>query len=114
MIQKELFEQLTKETSLDEIQGYLSKVFSLRGFDGQNSDQQMLLLIEEVGELAKALRKDSLNHTIDQTRSSNYDSVESEIADVFILLCAIANEKGIKIFDALKEKESKNINRRWT
>ena len=49
----------------------------------------MLLLIEEVGELAKSIRKNNSKLSIDYNRIDNFDSVENEIADVFIVLLSV-------------------------
>ncbi len=73
----------------------------------------MLMLIEEVGELAKAIRKDTAKMGIDKNKISNYDTIESEIADVFIVLVAMCNVLDIDLFTALKNKEKENINRQW-
>lgn len=73
----------------------------------------MLLLTEEVGELAKAIRKEKNLMSIDNIKINNYDTVESEIADVFIVLCNICNKLDIDLFRALKNKEKENITRRW-
>lgn len=46
-------------------------------------------------------------------KQSNYDTIESEVADVFYVLSCVCNKLDIDIFNCLKEKESKNINRVW-
>ena len=112
--QKELFEDLNSANTLSEVQTYIGKVLELRGFSGQLVQNKVLLLTEELGELAKAIRKYSPNASIDHQRLENYDTVESEIADVFIVLVSIANKLNINIFECLKGKEKKNINRVWT
>ena len=56
----------------------------------------MLLLTEEIGELAKAIRKDKTSMSIDKSKINNYDTIESEVADVFIVLCSICNKLNIK------------------
>lgn len=111
--QKELFEQLNSTDTLSEVQTYIGKVLELRGFSGQSVQDKILLLTEELGELAKAIRKYSPNASVDHQRLGNYDTVENEIADVFIVLISIANKLNIDIFKCLKEKEQKNINRVW-
>ena len=111
-MQKELFEKLNKANTLNEIQDYLGKVIEIRGFSDQPVEQRMLLLIEEVGELAKAIRKEKTTMGVDS--SNSVDSIESEIADIFIVLVSVCNNLDINIFEALKEKEFKNINRTWT
>lgn len=111
--QQNLFDNLTQSSTLAEIQVYIERVLKLRGLSNQTVKDKLLLLIEETGELAKAVRKNLSGASVDPSRMSNYDSVESEIADVLIVLISIANVLGIDIFKCLKEKERININRRW-
>lgn len=73
----------------------------------------MLLLTEEVGELAKAIRKDTANLKIDSSKIENYDTIESEVADVFIVLNSICTALDINLFDTIYNKESINIRRKW-
>ncbi|WP_130812432.1 MazG nucleotide pyrophosphohydrolase domain-containing protein [Olsenella sp. Marseille-P4559] len=112
--QVELLRKLTKEASLGTIQAYLESCFSLRGFDGQGVKEKMLLLLEEVGELAKAIRKEDASSSIDYTRIASYDSVESEVADVFIVLVSLCNLLHIDLYDAFLEKEKVNVERNWS
>ena len=70
----------------------------------------MLLMVEEVGELAKALRK-FVGLKIDQHKATSYTSVEEEVADVFIYLLDLCNVLKIDLFTALKNKELKNEQR---
>ena len=64
----------------------------------------MLLLTEEIGELAKAIRKEKTTMSIDNNKIRNYDTIESEVADVFIVLCTICNKLNINLFSSLKYK----------
>lgn len=109
----ELWEKLQNDNSLIQIQDYIKNVISLRGFSNQNIEKTMLLLTEEVGELAKAIRKEKTSMSIDRSKIKNYDTVESEVADVFIVLCSICNKLDIDLFSALKDKEEENIKRKW-
>ena len=111
--QKELFENLKQSSTLSDIQTYIKKVLKLRGFEGQTAKDKILLLVEEVGELAKAVRKNSSGASVDPEKIQNYDSVESEIADVLIVLISVANILNVDVFKSLKEKEQININRKW-
>lgn len=73
----------------------------------------MLLLTEEIGELAKAIRKSETKMAINLSRIHHYDTVESEIADVFIVLLSLCNTMKINLTDAFLEKERINIERVW-
>lgn len=71
----------------------------------------MLHHIEEVGELAKAVRKKATNMGIDKTKINRYDTIESEVADVLIVLSTVCNKLDIDLYKTLKDKE--NIKRNW-
>ncbi len=111
--QFELWKNLKEDNSIYEVQDYIRKVIEIRGFSEQNIEKTMLLLTEEVGELAKAIRKDKTSMSIDKFKINNYDTIESEVADVFIVLCSICNKLNIDLFTSIKEKEKENIYRRW-
>ena len=73
---------------------------------------EYLLLTEEVGELSKSIRKEK--YTIDKSKADHYDTVSSEIADVFIVLTSICNALNINLFEAVVNKEKENIKRPWS
>ena len=58
--QVELWNKLDEKNSLQEVQNYIKEVIKIRGFSEQEIEKTMLLLIEEVGELAKAIRKNGV------------------------------------------------------
>lgn len=111
--QKELLASLKNESSIDEVQEYIKKIISIRGFDKKSIQDEMLLLLEETGELAKAIRKTLPDATIDYDKIENYTDIEEEIADVFIVLNVICNKLDINLYKALRDKEEKNIERKW-
>lgn len=111
--QLELWNNLNESYTLYEIQKYIKNVIKLRGFEGQEIEKIMLLLLEEVGELAKAIRKNATDMKIDNSKINNYDTIESEVADVFIVLTSICNKLDIDLYKALKDKEENNIKRSW-
>ena len=114
MNQKELLNEITEKSSLPQVQEYIKKVVELRGFATQPVQETMLLLLEETGELAKAIRKTATNMSVDIDNMQNYDTVESEVADVFFVLTAVCNQMNINLLDALREKEKKNCERNWS
>lgn len=113
MEQMLLLKLLNKEDSLDTIQNYIHQVIQMRGFSEQPVEKELLLLTEEVGELAKSIRKENAHMGIDLHKIQNYDSIESEVADVFIVLMSICNTLEINLFGALVAKEMINVNRSW-
>ncbi|MCI8778779.1 MAG: nucleotide pyrophosphohydrolase [Bacilli bacterium] len=111
--QKNLYSKLNSNMDLNEIQDYIKKVIEIRGFGNQPIEQAMLLLVEEVGELAKAIRKEKTNMCIDKSKINNYDTVEGEIADVFIVLNTVCNLLNINLYDVFYAKEKVNVERSW-
>ena len=112
--QQKLLNKLSKESSINEIQNYIKKIMEIRGFNKEKSSEKILLLIEEVGELAKDIRKNENKLGIDKTKEYNYSSIESEIADIFIVLLSICDVLNINLFRAFLEKEKENIQRIWS
>ena len=106
--QQLLLKKLSNESSINEIQSYIKEIMKMRGFN------KILLLVEEVGELAKAIRKNERKLGIDKTKEYNYSSIESEIADVFIVLLSICDILNIDLFKAFLDKEEENIKRTWS
>ena len=95
-----------------ELQNYINNVLEIRGFNNQSIELKLMLLMEEVGELAKSIRKNSTRLPIDRCKINNYSSIE-EIADVLIVLFSIANKLQIDLYDAFLKKKKENIKRKW-
>lgn len=111
--QENLLQCLSDKSSLDEIQEYIAKIMKIRGFTGQTEQDKLMLLIEEVGELAKALRKQGNYLAVDQTLMKHYTPVKEELADVFIVLMSLCDILNISLWDSFYFKEGKNVTRRW-
>lgn len=111
--QSELYELLNEKNTLNEIQNHIKEVIKIRGFSEQKVQDKMLLLLEETGELAKAIRKTIPEASVDYERIENYTDIEEEVADVFIVLVSICNRLNINLYDAIIKKEEKNIKRQW-
>ncbi|MFR5765573.1 MAG: MazG nucleotide pyrophosphohydrolase domain-containing protein [Clostridia bacterium] len=103
--QLDLWNKLNEKNTLQEVQQYIKNVIKIRGFSNQKIEKTMLLLLEEVGELAKSIRKNATNMSIDNSKINHYDTIESEVADVFIVLSSICNKLNIDLYKALKDKE---------
>ena len=111
--QLDLWNKLNEKNTLQEVQQYIKDVIEIRGFSNQEIEKTMLLLLEEVGELAKSIRKNATDMGIDNNKANHYDTIESEVADVFIVLSSVCNKLDIDLYKALKDKEHENINRIW-
>ena len=110
---RRIFQWFKEDTSLVELQNYINNVLEIRGFNNQSIELKLMLLMEEVGELAKSIRKDSTSLSIDRCKINNYSSIEEEIADVLIVLFSIANKLQIDLYDAFLKKKKENIKRKW-
>ena len=110
---RRIFQWFKEDTSLVELQNYINNVLEIRGFNNQSIELKLMLLMEEVGELAKSIRKDSTSLPIDRCKINNYSPIEEEIADVLIVLFSIANKLQIDLYDAFLKKERENIKRKW-
>ena len=114
MTQEDLKQELHKmneNTSLKQLQEYEKQMVETRGFAQETSSEIMLLLTEEIGELAKEVRKIS-NMKLDTTKQREYH-MEEEVADVFNYLMAICRVNQIDLLEAFKKKEEINCNRTW-
>ena len=109
-LEKEL-SNLNDKSSLKDIQSYINKMIEERGFDNETPQDVMLLLTEEIGELAKEVRNTTnIKMDVNSTRKSD---VSGEIADVFMYILSMCRVMNIDLFEALKEKEERNLKRTW-
>ena len=106
--------QFNRTASLPQLQEYVRRVLKMRGLSEQPVQHSVLLLCEEVGELAKAIRRQTKGMSFGNNISiGDKDSVESELADILIVLTAIANAMDINLADAFAAKEKINWEREW-
>lgn len=103
---------LPANPTLANMQQYMRDMVRERGFADQTPAQQCLMLTEEVGELAKCIRKSHANMRLDTAKTYDIDPA-GEIADILIVLTCIANTLNIDIEQALREKEDRNKKRIW-
>jgi NTP pyrophosphatase (non-canonical NTP hydrolase) len=101
---------LTTDSTLADLQRYVATMEAERGFTDRTVIEQALQLGEEVGELFKAIRK---NQNLATARGAVIGSVDEELADILIYLCAIANRLDIDLAQALRSKETLNETRVW-
>ena len=59
---KEKLEMLNENSSVAEIQQYIRDMKKDRKFDNVTIEREMMLFLEELGELAKAIRKNTKGH----------------------------------------------------
>jgi NTP pyrophosphatase (non-canonical NTP hydrolase)/Fe-S-cluster formation regulator IscX/YfhJ len=90
------------------LQRYYKRIAERRGWSAESPKDTMLLLTEELGELARAIRKlEGLK------RDGGYDNVGlmDELADVQLYLVHLANGLSVDLDEAVTQKEKKNQQR---
>ncbi len=109
-LQKE-FDSLNQKSSLEELQEYARKMIIARGFEGETPQDILMLLTEELGELAKEVRKTT---KVKMDKNANRTpNLGNEIADVFNYLLALCIASDIDLFEVFKKKEEINLKREW-
>ena len=93
---------------LRSLQKKVAELRIARGFT-QDPERVLLLLVEEVGEVAQQLKR---------TWSPNYDSytneaIAEELADVQFVLLGLAELLGVDLGTSMKNKTAKDAERKW-
>lgn len=110
---EELIGQMkSSNTTLSDLQKYTDLMINTRGFENETPQDIMLLMTEEVGELAKAVRK-TTNIKMDISKDNDKYDVKGEITDVLNYLLAMCRVFDIDLLEAFKEKELRNCKREW-
>ena len=86
---------------MDEIKKLIKNHSKEKGYDKESVEQKFLLLTEEVGEFAKAVRKLT---SIGVGAHSKKKDTEEEAADVLYVLTDICNTIGVDIEKAFHNK----------
>jgi NTP pyrophosphatase (non-canonical NTP hydrolase) len=102
--------EITEDMTLENLQSYIHRMIIERGFEKETVDQTLILLMEELGELAKAVRKESGMKFSETTRRTE---LEEELADVQIVLLVLADKLGLDMRTVVAAKERKNSKRVW-
>lgn len=103
-----------KNATLTDAQSWIEEMCKERGFDTNTPLEKFLLFSEEVGELAKAIRKVQGMHVEGSHTPEQINfGIREEIADVAMYLMDIANTFSVNIEDAIREKEEINKKRTW-
>jgi NTP pyrophosphatase (non-canonical NTP hydrolase) len=102
---------LSAHPTLPELQRYMDEVCKERGWTKDSYAEKFLLFTEEVGELAKAIRK---RQGLYQEKARQKDlELEEEFADVLSYLLDLANCFQVDLEKAFREKEQLNATRTW-
>src|SRR5215831_18184324 len=102
---------LAEHPTLKDLQIYLDEVCKERGWVKDNYAEKFLLFTEEVGELAKAIRK--TQGLYQEKAKQKHLELEEEFADVLSYLLDLANFFQVDLETAFREKEGVNATRTW-
>ena len=102
---------LPEHPTLKDLQQYLDQVCKERGWVKDSYSEKFLLFMEEVGELAKAIRK--AEGLYEEKAKQKKIELEEEFADVLSYLLDLANCFQVDLEKAFREKEQVNQARTW-
>ncbi len=109
---KNLIENMDENTSLKQLQDYVDEMVNIRGFSDETPQDCLLLLTEELGELAKEVRK-THTHIKNDTAKNNKSDLNGEMSDVLMMLLALRRTLDVDLLQAFREKELVNCTRDW-
>ena len=89
-------------------QKYYATAAMRRGYEKETAQDTLLLMLEEFGELARAVRK---RHKLRRDSKGEVSNEEHELADIFIYVIHMANVLGVDLAAAVQSKEQLNIQR---
>ena len=92
--------------ALKAFQQYYRRAAIERGYSKEGPKECLLLMMEEVGELARALRK---REKLVRHGSYERSNEAQELADVFLYVVHMANVLGLDLANAVKAKEFINL-----
>ena len=98
-----------KKGSIKKLQEYIAYKIKERGFEDETLHERTLLLVEEVGELVKEVRKISGMY-VEKNKRNKYE-IGGEVADVINLLFAVAIKLKVDVEKEFITKEEKNDKR---
>src|SRR3989344_1400911 len=96
---------------IETLQEYIVKKGNERGFSSETLNERLLILVEEIGELMKAVRVNK-KRFIDNKLKYDGD-LEGEISDILTMIFWTAEKLNIDVSKAFKKKEKVNNKRVW-
>jgi len=103
---------LKTNPTLKDIQQYVAEMEKERSFTDVSLLETYLLLVEEIGELAKCIRNSHTPMRSDIAKQYD-DNIAHEIADIILVLTSVANRLGVDFEEAIRAKEEINKQRIW-
>jgi len=101
-----------KSLTLAELQSQVRHLVKTHGFEEETVEDVLLLLVEEIGELARATRK-LLGLKVSQDFKNSRENFRQELADCLIYLTDIANLTNTDLEHAFREKHELDFARKW-
>jgi len=92
-------------SNLPALQRYYKRIATARGYERETAQNCLLLMVEEVGELAHTIRK---SEKLVRHSPSHQTNAAHEVADVFLYIVHMANILGLDLGSAVREKEELN------
>lgn len=89
-------------------QHYYRRVASQRGYETESATDCLVLMVEEIGELARAIRKRKKLKRYGKPISADE---AQELADVFLYVVHMANVLGLDLSSVVQAKEELNLKR---
>ena len=99
------------DSDLQKLQDYIWQKNIDRGFSEESAERKMLMLTEEVGELAKVVRQ---HIGMGFSKTTSKKEAAEELADVFIITLGLASTLKVDLLEAVIKKEAKNEKRSWS
>lgn len=104
---------LSEGFTLPDVQSYIEEMVRQKGFAEESLRDVGLLLMEEMGELAKAIRESS-GLQVRKGGKKSGTQLADEMADCFIYIVDLANLAGIDFERAVRSKLASNLRRQWS
>jgi NTP pyrophosphatase (non-canonical NTP hydrolase)/nucleoside 2-deoxyribosyltransferase len=102
-----------RHASLGDLQQYVAAATRARGFEGETLPEVMVLFIEEMGELARAIRRETgLSERIQNLTKKL--SIGDELADCLFYVLHLSNLSAIDLDAAFGRKELVDASSEWT
>lgn len=103
---------LKKNPTLGDIQAYIMDLEEERDLTKQSLLELWVLVSEEIGGLAKCIRKAATSTGTGVAKHYNFNAAD-KLADLLIVLSATANRLGVDLEQAFRDKEEVNKKRKW-
>ena len=104
--------KIPKNPTLKDLQNHIKTIGKERAWDKNNYLEIFLLLSEEFGELAKAIRNHAGLYS-EKAKEDNKYELEEEFADVLNYIFDLANYFNIDLETAFRKKDEVNLKRSW-